>query len=113
MLRYLDDPSLSLEPINLFVSFHTIIKLVAERLHAVELWQAYFKCVQVSQIKNKKDLYYLKSAQIKELLKSVQQIIWCRSEFDDDRDYFDDSIFFDLSILCRNFDEKINVFLFG
>ena len=67
MLRYLDDPSLNLEPINLYLSFHTIIKLVSERLHAVELWQAYFKCVQVTKIKNKKDLYYVKSAQIKEL----------------------------------------------
>ena len=85
---------------------------MSERLHAVELWQAYFKCVQVSKIKNKKDLYYLKSAQIKELLKSVQQIIWCRSEFDEDRLYFDDQIFFDLSTICRNFDEKINVVLF-
>ena len=112
MLRYLDDPSLSLEPINLFVSFHTIIKLVSEHLHAVELWQAYFKCVQVTKINNKKDLYYVKSAQIKELLKSVQQIIWCRAEFDDDRDYFDDSNFFDLSKLCRKFDENINIMLF-
>ena len=71
MSRYLDDPSLNLEPIDLFLNFQTIKKLVSERLHAVELWQTYFKCVQVSKIKNKKDLYYLKSAQIKELLKSV------------------------------------------
>ena len=111
MLRYLDDPSLSLEPINLFLPFQTIKKLVSEHLHAVELWQAYFKCVQVTKIKNKKDLYYVKSAQIKELLKSVQQIIWCRGEFDEDRN-FDDSNFFNLSKLCRKFDENINIMLF-
>ena len=97
MSLYLDDPSLSLEPIDLFLNFQTIKKLIQERLYAVELWQTYFKCVQVSKIKNQKEVYYLKRAQIKELLKSVQQIIWCRQEFDEDRN-FDDTPF----LICPN-----------
>ena len=77
----MEDPSLSLEPINPLENFETIKKLVQERLYAVELWETYFRCVQVSKIKNQKEVYYHQLAQINKLHDLMRHIVWNRQEF--------------------------------
>ena len=81
MSFYLDDPSLSLDTINFYENFETILRLVDERLYAVELWEAYFKCVQVSKIKNQKEVYVHQQIKIYQLRDSVRHILWNRQEY--------------------------------
>ena len=81
MSFYLDDPSLSIDTIGSFDNFETIKKLVQERLYAVELWETYFKCVQISKIKNQKEVYQHQQLQIFKLLESVRHILWNRQDF--------------------------------
>ena len=106
MSFYLDDPTLSLDTINFHENFETILRLVNERLYAVELWEAYFKCVRVSKIKNQKEVYVHQQIKIFQLRDSVRHILWNRQEYLNSVQ--DVTSVFNLIEKCENFERQFS-----